>query len=113
MSQFILALIAVLASMSMAQDVRDTTVKAEPYADTVMLLGSIEVQPEELPTLIKAKATLAKADQVMAALNSYALEPLSDYSMAYYDVEKGEWYKTTRSASLPQNEKTATAMLDD
>ena len=113
MSKIIIMLVAVLAlSVSVsAQESKDTTQAQEPYADTVILLGSIDIQPAELPTVATAKARLAMADQLLEQLNSFDSEALHDYQVAYYDAAKGEWYKTMKSASSSTEGKTATAML--
>jgi hypothetical protein len=111
MSKIIIMLVAVLALSVFAQDNKDTVQVQEPYSDTVMLLGSIDVQPAELPTVATAKARLAMADQLLEQLNSFDSEALHDYQVAYYDAAKGEWYKTMKSASSSTEGKTATAML--
>ena len=111
MSKIIIILTAVLALSVSAQESKDTTQAQEPHANTVMLLGSIDIQPAELPTVATAKARLAMADQLLEQLSSFGGEALHDYQMAYYDAAKGEWFKTMKSASTSSEGKTATAML--
>lgn len=113
MSKIIIMLVAVLALSVYAQDSQDTVQVQEPYSDTVMLLGSIDIQPAELPIVAMAKARLAMADQLLEQLNSFDSEALHDYQMAYYDAAKGEWFKTMKSASSSSEGKTATAMLQE
>ncbi len=107
MSKFIIMLVAVLALSVYAQD---TVQVQEPYASTVMVLGSIDIQPAELPSVATAKSRLAMADQLLEQLNSFGNEALRDYQMAYYDASQGKWLKMTKSASSSE-ENTATAML--
>ena len=113
MSKFIIMLVAFLAMSVYAQDTQDTVQVQEPYASTVMVLGSIDIQPAELPSVATAKSRLAMADQLLEQMNSFGNEALRDYQMAYYDASQGKWLKMTKSASSSSEGKTATAMLQE